>query len=109
MNKNPVIGQDVVVPTYGLCRVVSFEKSFIEVRSYSTGCVIKFDPSSVRLVKINFEVDESSTLKLKLIFKDEIANLNYDDLIDISDILEEEIERRDHDRDYNEEEHFRNT
>lgn len=105
MNKNPVIGQDVVVPTYGLSRVVSFEKSFIEVRPYIADFALKFDPSSIRLVKINFEVDESSTLELGT-FKDEIANLNYDDLINISDILEEEIERRDHDRDYNEEERF---
>jgi hypothetical protein len=57
--KYPVIGQEAVVPTYGLGHVVSFKddmhNKYIEVKPYISCYPMKFDPENVQLVKINFE------------------------------------------------------
>lgn len=56
---HPVIGQEAVVPKYGLGRVISFKDSiqeqYIEVRPYIMDCPMKFDPKNVKLVKIILE------------------------------------------------------
>lgn len=57
-----IVGQEAVVPTYGLGRIVSFDLSttgykFIEVRPYICNYEMKFDPANVKLVKIFYEGD----------------------------------------------------
>lgn len=55
---HPVIGQEVVVPTYRLGSVVSFVDDKLDrgivVRPYEAKFTIKFEPEDVRLVKINY-------------------------------------------------------
>lgn len=57
----PVIGQEAVVPKYGLGRVTKFALSkysgrkFIAVKPYVHNYPIEFDPDNVKLIKINFE------------------------------------------------------
>ena len=55
---HPVIGQEAVVPRYGLGRVVGFVDRVpdrgIEIRPYGTRYVMKFEPEDVRLVRINY-------------------------------------------------------
>lgn len=57
--KNPIIGQEAVVPEYGLGRVVSFKDSipeqYIKVKPYIADYPMKFDPKNVQLVKINVD------------------------------------------------------
>lgn len=56
---HPIIGQEVVVPTYGLGRVVGFidktPERGIRVRPHNADYTIKFEPEDVKLVKINYE------------------------------------------------------
>lgn len=56
---HPIIGQEVVVPIYGLCRVVNFIDNIpnkgITVRPYGAKFTIKFEPENVKLVKIDYE------------------------------------------------------
>lgn len=56
---HPIIGQEAVVPTYGLGRVISFVDNMpdrgIEIRPYGAKYIMKFEPENVRLVKINYE------------------------------------------------------
>lgn len=56
---HPIIGQEAVVPVYGLGRVVDFVDNmpdrWIEVRPYEGNYTMNFDPENVRLVKINYE------------------------------------------------------
>ena len=56
---NPVIGQEAVVPKYGLGRVISFRNKeparYIEVKPYICGYPMLFDPKNVKLTKIFFE------------------------------------------------------
>jgi len=51
-----IIGQEAIVPKYGLGRVISFNSKFpnwyIEVEPYVAKYAMKFDPKNVRLVKI---------------------------------------------------------
>ena len=55
----PVIGQEAVVPEYGLGRVISFRDKeparYIEVKPYICGYPMIFDPKNVKLIKIFFE------------------------------------------------------
>ena len=55
----PIIGQEAIVPKYGLGRVVSFKKNmleqYIEVRPYIIDYPMRFDPKNVTLVKINVD------------------------------------------------------
>lgn len=59
----PIIGQEAVVPEYGLGKVISFRNNiterlapnFVEVKPYACDYSMKFDPKNVRLVKIFFE------------------------------------------------------
>lgn len=57
--KTPIIGQEAVVPKYGLGRVVSFSDVMpdlhIKVRPYINHYIMKFDPTNVRLVEIKLE------------------------------------------------------
>lgn len=57
-----VIGQEAVVPKYGLGRVVSFSDKFpnhyVEVEPYVAGYAMKFDPKNVRLVEIFFDTEK---------------------------------------------------
>lgn len=56
---HPIIGQECVVPTYGLGRVTGFVDNmpdiWIGVRPYEANFICNFEPKNVRLVKINFE------------------------------------------------------
>lgn len=60
---HPIIGQEAVVPKYGLGRVVSFHfdppNSHIEVRPYICGHSMNFDPSNVELVHINYQLKQN--------------------------------------------------
>jgi hypothetical protein len=53
----PIIGQEAIVPEYGVGRVISFENkmpnTFIEVRPYACDYPMKFDPKNVQLISIN--------------------------------------------------------
>ena len=53
------IGQEAVVPGYGLGRVVSFRndisKSFVEVKPYISEVPMKFDPKNVHLIKLTYD------------------------------------------------------
>ena len=51
----PIIGQEAVVPGYGLGRVVSIHTYNIEVRPYICGYSMVFDADNVKLVKIHYE------------------------------------------------------
>ena len=52
----PIIGQEAVVPDFGVGRVISFKPSeYIEILSYVSGYPMKFDPKNVKLVKIIYE------------------------------------------------------
>lgn len=55
----PIIGQEAVVPEFGLGRVVSFKNNiteqYIEVRPYVADYPMRFDLKNVQLVKIIFE------------------------------------------------------
>jgi hypothetical protein len=101
MNKTPIIGQEAVVPDYGLSRVVSVGHSFIEVKPYTIDYTMKFDPKNVKLVKINLEEDleEDTTISLKTFTRD-ITRISYNRLFDFREVLEEEEQRRDHEPDY---------
>lgn len=60
--KNLIIGQEAVVPEYGLGRVVSFNlecPNYIEVRPYICDYTMKFDSKNVQLVKIILEEKEN--------------------------------------------------
>jgi len=50
-----IIGQEAVVPYYGLGRVLSVTKNGIEVKPYVCGYPMIFDPKNVRLVALNIE------------------------------------------------------
>jgi hypothetical protein len=54
--KHPIIGQEAVVPEYGLGRVINFSfgkgKEFIEVKPYVAGYAMCFSPKNVKLVPI---------------------------------------------------------
>lgn len=49
-----IIGQEAIVPEYGLGRVISFSRkeNYIEVRPYVCDYKMKFAPENVRLIKI---------------------------------------------------------
>jgi len=53
---HPIIGQEAIVPEYGLGRVVSFKdkmpEQYIRVRPYICGYPMNFDPKNVELVEI---------------------------------------------------------
>jgi len=51
----PIIGQEAVVPEYGLGRVVSIHSYGIEVRPYICDYSMTFDADNVKLVKIHYE------------------------------------------------------
>ena len=54
--KKPIIGQEAVVPGYGLGRVVKIHKfDQIEVHPYVCDYPMVFDEKNVKLVKINYE------------------------------------------------------
>ena len=61
--KSPIIGQEAVVPEYGLGRVVSFKdnmpEQYIEVRPYVADYPMRFDPKNVKLIRIVFEKTRS--------------------------------------------------
>jgi len=48
------IGQEAVVPKYGLGRIISISKEFIKVKPYVAGYTMTFDPSNIRPVKLVF-------------------------------------------------------
>ena len=54
-----IIGQEAVVPQYGLGRVVSFKNDasdkYIEIQVYIGGARIVFDPDNVRLIKLTYD------------------------------------------------------
>lgn len=53
----PILGQEAVVPSYGLGRVVSFEEGnmgYIQVKTYIDNIARIFSPKNVRLVKIAY-------------------------------------------------------
>lgn len=47
-----IIGQECVVPGYGLGRVMSFTKDTIKVEPYMMGYSMDFSPTNVKLVKL---------------------------------------------------------
>ena len=52
----PIIGQEAVVPKYGLGRVVDIKShNGIEVRPYICNYSMIFDAKNVKLVKINYD------------------------------------------------------
>ena len=50
-----VIGQEAVVPEFGLGRVISFDRGYVEVRPYMLEYPMKFDPINVKLVEIRYQ------------------------------------------------------
>lgn len=58
--KYPIIGQEAVVPNFGLGRVISFKdrmpEQYIEVKPYICKYGMKFDPKNVQLVKVVLEL-----------------------------------------------------
>jgi len=54
--KHPILGQEAVVPTYGLGRVTGYLDNFphqhITVRTYADDVARDYDPQNVRLVPI---------------------------------------------------------
>ena len=58
-SKCPILGQEAVVPKYGVGRVVSFKKDsindYIEVKPYISGIPMKFASKNVQLIRIIFE------------------------------------------------------
>ena len=51
---NLVIGQEAVVPTYGLGRITAITKSYIEVEPYIAAYKMQFDPKNVKPIKLVF-------------------------------------------------------
>lgn len=49
-----VIGQEAVVPGYGLGRITSITKDAIQVEPYIAGYPMDFDPKNVKPVKLIF-------------------------------------------------------
>ncbi len=59
--KYPTIGQEAIVPQYGLGRVVSYIGNTITVRPYMSGHEMEFDSVNVKLVRIH--IDEGNSVK----------------------------------------------
>lgn len=61
--KYPIIGQEAVVPNFGLGRVESYKdallNSYVEVKPYICGYSMKFSPENVKLIKVNLEREEA--------------------------------------------------
>lgn len=49
-----VVGQEAVVPGYGLGRITEITKDYIQVEPYVAGYPMKFDPKNIRPVKLIF-------------------------------------------------------
>ena len=47
-----IIGQEAVVPGYGLGRIISFTPTYIEVTPYISSVPLKFDPCNVKIVPL---------------------------------------------------------
>lgn len=54
MNDMPILGQDAVVPMFGLGRIINITDDYVSVKSYVTGQVCNFDLCNVRLIKLNY-------------------------------------------------------
>jgi RNA polymerase-interacting CarD/CdnL/TRCF family regulator len=54
----PIIGQEAVVPGYGLGRIMAIDNKGIRVKPYGCSCSIVFDKKDVKLVKIHYEETE---------------------------------------------------